>query len=254
MNSFRIGVIGILVDNWGTEMAEGFLHDFEGWIIFLLCMALLFVQMWLFSRLNGKKVPFNELVSIPSEWSGNAKQASSEIVFNKSIFLLLLLLFSTAIASNYIQGREDIIPERKAFLNFPLHLGKWEGRNDYLSQYYLNELKLTDYAIINYAQPESGNSINFYSAYYQSQRKGVSVHSPKGCIPGDGWQITQFGQLDFPDIKFDGNVLQFNRAVIQKGDSRQLVYYWFQQRGRTITNEYLEKWYLFYDAITMKPY
>lgn len=251
MNSFRIGVIGILVDNWGTKMAEGFLHDFEGWIIFLICMVLLFMEMWLLSRLSGRKVAFNELVMIPSEWSGNTKQASPDVIFNKSIFLLLLLLFSTAIASNYIQGREDIIPVRKAFLNFPLHLGKWQGRNDYLSQYYLNELKLTDYVIINYAQPESGSSVNFYSAYYQSQRKGVSVHSPKGCIPGDGWQISQFGQRDFMDAQADGNAFQFNRAVIEKGDNRQLVYYWFQQRGRKITNEYLVKWYLFYDAMTM---
>ncbi len=251
MNSFRIGVIGIMVDNWGTEMAEGFLHDFEGWIVFLLCMALLFVEMWLFSRLSGKKVAFNELVLIPSEWSGNAKQPNPEIKFNKSIFLLLLLLISSAIGSNYIQDREDIIPARKAFLNFPLQLGKWQGRNDYLGQNYLDALKLTDYAIINYAQPESGSTVNFYSAYYQAQRKGVSVHSPKGCMPGDGWQITEFGQRKFPDIKIDGNALELNRAVIQKGESKQLVYYWFQQRGRTVTNEYLVKWYLFYDALTM---
>jgi exosortase D (VPLPA-CTERM-specific) len=251
MNSFRIAVIGILVNNWGTEMAEGFLHDFEGWIIFLVCMALLFMEMWLFSRLSGRKASFNELVLIPSEWSGDAKQASPAVMLNKSLFLLLFLLGGSASASHYLQGREDIIPTRKAFLGFPLHLGKWQGRNEYIGQYFLNELKLTDYVIINYAQPESGSNINFYSAYYQSQRKGVSVHSPKGCIPGDGWQITQFGQRDIPDIKLDGNPLQVNRAVIEKGSSKQLVYYWFQQRGRTISNEYLVKWYLFYDAIAM---
>ena len=98
MNSFRIGVIGVLVDNWGKEMAEGFLHDFEGWVIFLLCMVLLFVQMWLFSRLNGRKVPLNELALIPSEWSGNAKQAAPEVKFNKSIFLLLLLLSTRSLS------------------------------------------------------------------------------------------------------------------------------------------------------------
>ena len=251
MNSFRIGVIGILVENWGTEMAEGFLHDFEGWIVFLLCMALLFAEMWLFSRLSGKKVPLRDLVLIPNEWSDHTKKTGPDVLFNKSVFLLLLLLISSSVASNNIQGREDIIPVRKAFLSFPLQLGKWQGRNDYLNQFYLNELKLTDYAIINYVEPESQNNINFYSAYYQSQRKGVSVHSPKGCIPGDGWQITQFGQLDFPDIKLDGNGIKVNRAVIEKGENRQLVYYWFQQRGRTITNEFLVKWYLFYDAIAM---
>jgi exosortase D (VPLPA-CTERM-specific) len=240
-----------MVDNWGTKMAEGFLHDFEGWIIFLFCMALLFLEMWLFSRLSGRKVAFNELVLIPSEWSSNGKQVAPKPVFNKSIVPMLVLLLSTAIVSNYVQGREDIIPARKAFLSFPLYLGKWQGRNDYLSQNYLDSLKLTDYTIINYATPESGGNVNFYSAYYQSQRKGVSVHSPKGCIPGDGWQITQFGQNDIPDIMLEGNPIEVNRAVIQKGSSRQLVYYWFQQRGRSITNEYLVKWYLFYDAISM---
>jgi exosortase D (VPLPA-CTERM-specific) len=251
MNSFRIGVIGILVDNWGTKMAEGFLHDFEGWIIFLFCMALLFLEMWLFSRLSGRKVAFSELVLIPSEWSSNEKQGTPKVAFNKSIVPMLVLLLSTAIMSNYIQGRDDIIPMRKAFLNFPLHLGKWQGRNDYLSQEYLDGLRLTDYTIINYATPEPGSNVNFYSAYYQSQRKGVSVHSPKGCIPGDGWQITEFGQSDIPGITLEGNPIEVNRAVIQKRTSRQLVYYWFLQRGRSITNEYLVKWYLFYDAISM---
>ncbi len=249
MNSFRIGVIGILVNNWGTEMAEGFLHYFEGWIIFLICMALLFIEMWLFSRLNGQKAAFNELVVIPSEWSGAPKQAAPEIVFNKAVFLLMFLLCGTAVASHYVEGRKDIIPVRKAFLHFPLQLGEWKGRNDYIDQHYLNELKLTDYVIVNFVRPESSAVVNFYSAYYQSQREGTSVHSPKSCIPGDGWQITQFGQRDLQDIKFDGNTLRINRAVIEKGESKQLVYYWFQQRGRTITNEYLVKWYLFYDAI-----
>jgi exosortase D (VPLPA-CTERM-specific) len=251
MNSFRIGVIGILVDHWGTEMAEGFLHDFEGWIVFLVCMVLLFIEMWFFSRINGQKVAFNELVVIPNEWSGDSSQANLEIVYNKSILLLMVMLGITAVTANYVESREDIIPTRKAFLNFPLKLANWQGRNESISQHYLNFLKLTDYVIINYSKPESGNSVNFYSAYYQSQREGVSVHSPKSCIPGDGWQITQIGQQVFPDFKIDGNQLRINRAVIEKGENKQLVYYWFMQRGRMITNEYLVKWYLFYDAITM---
>ena len=251
MNSFRIGVIGILVDNWGTEMAEGFLHDFEGWIIFIMCMALLFIEMWLFAILNGKKLAFSELVLIPSEWSGDGKQPSPAPVFNQALPVLIVLLLTCAIGFNSIQEREDIIPARKAFISFPLQLGKWQGRNDYLGQDYLKELKLTDYVIVNYAQPDSTASVNFYSAYYEAQRRGVAVHSPKGCLPGGGWEMTQFGQLALPDIKLDGTPLEVNRVVIQKGSSKQLVYYWFQQRGRSITNEYLAKWYLFSDALSM---
>ena len=44
--------------------------------------------------------------------------------------------------------------------------------------------------------------------------------------------------------------LTVNRTLVRKGEERQLVYYWFQQRGRVLTNEYLVKWYLFWDALT----
>ena len=47
-----------------------------------------------------------------------------------------------------------------------------------------------------------------------------------------------------------GQPLSTNRLYIKKGDYGQLVYYWFQQRDRIITNEYLVKWYLFWDALT----
>jgi EpsI family protein len=47
-----------------------------------------------------------------------------------------------------------------------------------------------------------------------------------------------------------GAPLKVNRVIIQNGDNKQLVYYWFQQRGRNITNEYLVKWYIFWDALT----
>lgn len=251
MNSFRIGVIGLLVNNWGTEMAEGFLHDFEGWAVFLLCMVLLFIEMWLFSRLNGNKTAFSDLVQLPNEWFSANKTSQIAFHLNKSVFAAFGLIVLVGTFGQYVRGGEDIIPQRKAFLDFPLQLDGWHGQRDFIDQTYLNTLKLTDYIVVNYLAPDAKSSVNFYTAYYESQRKGASVHSPRGCIPGDGWQITSFGQRDFPDIQIKGSPLQINRAVIEKGEYKQLVYYWFQQRGRSMTNEYLVKWYLFYDAITL---
>jgi len=251
MNSFRIGVIGVMVQYWGTDMAEGFLHDFEGWIIFMTCMVLLFVEMWLLSRISGNKLAFNDLVKVPDEWMDSVKNKVSGVVFNGSLTTVLIMVCTTAVASYHIQERSEIIPVRKVFLNFPRQIGTWEGKNDYLEQKYLDELKLTDYVIINFVQPETTSAVNFYSAYFQSQQSGAAIHSPRSCIPGDGWQITSFSQRNFPDIKLDGIGINVDRAIIEKGDNKQLVYYWFQQRGRSLTNEYLVKWYLFYDAITM---
>ena len=251
MNSFRIGVIGLLVNQWGTEMAEGFLHDFEGWAVFLLCMVLLFIEMWVFALFNGNKTAFADLVQLPEEWFAPGKTAQMGFYLNKSVFVALGLIVMVGVSGQFIRGDEEIIPQRKAFLNFPLQLGAWQGRRDFIEKQYLDALKLTDYVIVNYLDAEAKNSVNFYSAYYQSQRKGASVHSPRSCMPGDGWQITSFTQRSFADLNFQGSPLQINRAVIEKGDYKQLVYYWFQQRGRSITNEYMVKWYLFYDAIAM---
>jgi EpsI family protein len=87
-------------------------------------------------------------------------------------------------------------------------------------------------------------------AYYASQRKGESAHSPRSCIPGGGWEITDLSQRNLDGVAVAGQPLRVNRVLIQKGENKQLVYYWFQQRGRVITNEYLVKWYLFWDALT----
>jgi EpsI family protein len=170
---------------------------------------------------------------------------------NKSVFAVLALIVTVGAAGQFVRGDEEIIPQRKAFLNFPLQLDEWQGHREYIEQKYLDTLKMTDYIVANYQSADATGAVNFYSAYYASQRKGASVHSPRSCIPGDGWQITSFGQRDFSGLLVEGKPLRINRAVIEKGEYKQLVYYWFQQRGRSITNEYMVKWYLFYDAIAM---
>jgi EpsI family protein len=79
-------------------------------------------------------------------------------------------------------------------------------------------------------------------AYYASQRKGISPHSPRVCIPGGGWEIADIRRTQIDDIPV-------NRVIIRRGLESQLVYYWFQERGEPIANEYLKKWKLLEDAI-----
>ena len=93
-----------------------------------------------------------------------------------------------------------------------------------------------------------GKPINLYVAYYGSQRKGSSPHSPRVCIPGGGWEITDLQRNSYANPA-TGIKLSYNRAVIEKGSDKQIVYYWFSQRGRNIANEYVSKWYLLEDAV-----
>jgi EpsI family protein len=69
-------------------------------------------------------------------------------------------------------------------------------------------------------------------------------------LPGGGWQLLEIDEQLINDVRPDDEPLKVNRVVIGLGDSKQLVYYWFQQRDRNLTNEYLVKWFIFWDALT----
>jgi len=102
---------------------------------------------------------------------------------------------------------------------------------------------------------EGDVTVNLYVAYYQSQRNGLSIHSPARCIPGGGWQIRSFERRMLrPDNGPSGNVKAawpVNRVLIEQGSQQALVYYWFQERNRRLTSEYLVRWYLFWDSLTV---
>jgi EpsI family protein len=61
--------------------------------------------------------------------------------------------------------------------------------------------------------------------------------------------MLDFTQREVAGVRFNGVALRVNRVIVQHGSDRQLVYYWFDERGRDITNEYLVKWYLLKDAL-----
>ena len=154
-----------------------------------------------------------------------------------------------AVVAQALPQRTEIIPERARLLFFPDDIGAWRGQRGQLEQIYVDALKFDDYLLANYVD-ERGDLVNLYVAYYASQRKGASVHSPKSCLPGGGWRILEFSQREISGPGIGDRPLPVNRSLIQMGDERQLVYYWFQQRGRLMTNEYLVKWFLFWDALT----
>jgi exosortase D (VPLPA-CTERM-specific) len=243
MNSFRIGMIGVLVDNWGIEMAEGFLHDFEGWIVFMACFGVLFIEMAILSRIGDDKKPLLEIFGLTQEKPIEADAITLKRPFSFPLLASVIALAVSVIVVSSIEKRTEIIPPRTMFPEFPLELGNWHGEQSAMEETITQFLGLTDYILANYKN-EKSETINFYAAYYESQRKGVSPHSPRVCIPGGGWQIADISRT------LAGN-LPINRIVIKKEDNTQLVYYWFQQRGRQFANEYFMKWYLFKDALLL---
>lgn len=160
------------------------------------------------------------------------------------VSLLLVLAFSAA--SFLVATRPYVIPEREPFSLFSMQFGHWRGQRDRYSQEIIDSLRLHDYLLVNFRGSSSADRINLYIAYYQTQSLGSAAHSPRTCIPGDGWEIESLTQKT---IEANGAQLILNRAIISKGQVKQLVYYWFEQRGRKLASEYDVKWYLFLDAL-----
>ena len=248
MNSFRIGVIGVLVEYYGIAMARGFLHDFEGWIVFMACVGILFLEMWVFAYFANTKLENVFDVRVPplSDFSAYMPAARPGFTF---VGLAAALLATSAVLGS-LQDREEFVPDIPALSTFPLVIDEWRGDEQAMEQVYLNQLKLDDYLMAYYSRPTELSGVELYIAYYASQRKGSSVHSPKACLPGGGWEIVDFDKVRVAGVGPDAEARDVNRAVIKLGDQRQLVYYWFQQRDRILTNEYLVKWYIFWDALT----
>ncbi len=249
MNSFRIGTIGVMVEHWGQSMAEGFLHDFQGWAVFMTSAGVLLVEMMLLASIGKNRRPWREVFGLdaaePIDRNALAMQRAVPAPFITGAVILSAFAVGVMIAPE----RTETIPKRETFFGFPNQVETWNGRRSALEQIYLDALKLDDYVITDYMRGDR-EVVNFYVAWYDSQRAGNSAHSPRSCLPGGGWRMKQFKQVEVPGAQVAGKPLRVNRVQIELGNRKQLVYYWFQQRGRVITNEYLVKWYLFVDSLT----
>jgi exosortase D (VPLPA-CTERM-specific) len=246
MNSLRIGIVGVLVNSWGTDMAEGLLHFFEGWIIFVACAALLLAEICLLAQMGAGK-SLRDVFGPPKIQARPGYGTTVRAAGWARMAACPLLLCLGGAMTLFLAGRQEAIPERQRFVSFPSALGQWQGRPSLLEPQEEHALGLDDYILSDYRKA-NGRPVNLYVAYYPTQRKGLSPHSPVVCMPGGGWQIAKFERTMLSDIQ-RGLSFPLNRAIVERGSMRQIVYYWFVQRGRHVANEYVSKWYLFRDAI-----
>lgn len=107
MNSFRIAVIGALVNIWGTDMAEGFLHFFEGWIIFMGCAMLLMLEIWLLDRL-GKRRSLGDLLVLPQTRPVSPSGGGKGGILLLSVSIVILVAVAVGVYS--LDERQEVLP------------------------------------------------------------------------------------------------------------------------------------------------
>jgi exosortase D (VPLPA-CTERM-specific) len=243
MNSLRIAMIGIFADFGNTSLAEGLLHELQGWVIFMASGALLLAEVWLLVRITAPETDWRLALGLAGR--ADARPLRAPVNVPRSLLCSASVLGAAAALSFLVPERAEATPERRWFVDFPLTFDGWRGRQGRIDDQYLDILQLDDYLIADFT--DGAEVVNVYAAYYASQRDTESVHSPRSCIPGGGWRITEFSKAAVAGDGASG--FEVNRALIELGDQRQLVYYWFKQRDRELTNEYAVKWYIFVDSL-----
>ena len=130
---------------------------------------------------------------------------------------------------------------------FPASIGGWSMVQEISVDKEVAGLLKAD-AILSRNYAAAGRSVNLFIAFFRSQTTGVSPHSPKNCLPGSGWAVSQSGTLDVP-VPGMASPIRVNQYLVSKGDSKSLVLYWYQSHNRVIASEYFAKIYLVIDSI-----
>ena len=250
MNSVRIGIIGILVNYYGIGQAEGFLHVFEGWVIFGACIAILFATAILLQRLTPSPLSFTETIDLDFQGFGAQLRRVFTIAPATGMAVATVLTAAITAAFVFFPTPEHVQVARDNFAMFPRQIAGWEGASYALEADVERVLGATDYINTSYIAPGEAAYVNLFSAWYEKQTDGSGIHSPEVCLPVGGWEIFTIDQhrVDMPGTIYGS--FEVNRAVIQKGTSHQLVYYWFEQRGKRMTNDYAAKASVVWDSLT----
>ena len=165
------------------------------------------------------------------------------------VLLVLILLAGVLVNAWSYLGEARV--ERKDLSDFPQTIGAWHqtGVDEILDDETLKVLRASDYLLRNFRKPD-GQVANFYVGYYESQRTGATYHSPLNCLPGSGWSLSEPGKAAIPLA--DGTSFVANKYIIENGEYKSLMLYWYQGRGRNVASEYWGKVYTVLDSVRLR--
>lgn len=242
MNAVRIFLSGMFTVNGHPELASDTAHDLQG-ILFFLLAGLIF---WGVAKLLAK------IVSLPVHQHSTRLSTSptpTKANQRKGIYITTLLCLLFIISGYFIQQstKSPTSPTRKTFSMFPGQIGEWQSQRHYLSPEILNALWADDYISASYFKKSSPNTIYLLIPFYNYQGTRHTAHAPQSCLLGGGYEIVE-SKLHVTPLA-DNSSIKLMTMLMRKDDQRMLASYFFFQRGRIITNPWLNKYYLLKDAI-----
>ena len=162
-----------------------------------------------------------------------------------AVVVTILLLAQAGLV--YSSVRNEYVPDSRPLAGLPNRFGEWRiEREGVVEKEILDVLQADDLVNRTYVRPGEPHPASLFVAFFRSQRTGKVPHSPKNCLPGNGWL-----PIISDRITIDGGLgpMTVNRYLISRGESRALVLYWYQSRDRVVASEYTAKFYVVADAM-----
>ena len=155
------------------------------------------------------------------------------------------LLLGSTLAASKITSFRSSAPLAAPLDTIPFELAGFVGvPNPALDDSVARALKATSYITRRYRRDDL--DADLFVAFYAQQRAGESMHSPKHCLPGAGWEIWNYETVEIPASGLKATI---NKYSISQGADRRVVLYWYQSRDRIFASEYLGKIFLARDAL-----
>ena len=157
----------------------------------------------------------------------------------------IVAMLATTLLASELSERRAAEELESPLETLPIEIDGWQGEE--LGQ--LNEATeqvLNASSYLSRAYRKGNHEMGFFIAFYAMQQAGETMHSPKHCLPGGGWEIWDYESVELP---LDGGTATINKYYIQQGRDRQIVYYWYQTKDRVIASEYYAKICMVVDAV-----
>lgn len=233
-NALRVAAIALI-----PAFGHGFWHGFSGWIIFLFCFAFLSLASYGLNLIWPSPRPAE--TDPPSVTPGAGQPGKQKLLVIYLLAGLALMLIAEPVANR--ASRVPPVPPLQSFDLFPMELGSWRGHTTFIDPAMVDATQTSAHLYADFTNPGHG-PVSLWIAYYDTQKKaGGFVHSPKGCLTASGWETKESEVIEIP------GGLRVNYMLVDHMGTSLVVYYWFLQRGRWLTSEYLNKFYMAYDGV-----
>lgn len=240
-NAFRIALTGILTKFIDPALAEGFFHDFSGWLVYILSLGILGLCALLLNRYSPDPAgtPEDDDKPLPplrtsAWWHG----------------VVIALILGGAFLAQSTMLKNLSLPERKDLVSFPVSIGDWTGKRSTLSEAVIKSLGSDDYLNGVYRNSKTGDVVYVLFSWYDHQTTAHAAHAPTSCLVGGGWDVMEKRVL--PPSANGDRPFPVTQMILNREGQPLISNFSFLQRGRVVVSEWWNKWYLLVDSVVLQ--